>query len=90
MLKNLLYLIIFIIVLVAVAFAFSLFFQPEETLRYDQCVLLQNPETQEVDCFGCVNDKCKDASRSWILYEKPEIGIPYACFESEQGCGLAQ
>lgn len=89
--KTLFIVLIFIIFAIFISIAFSLFFTPkEEKLRYEECVLLQNPKTGEVDCFGCANEICKDAPIDWILYEKPEIGIPYACFETEQGCRLAQ
>ncbi len=88
--KTLLIIVLFIIALVVIAFSFSLFFQPEDKLRYNECILLQNPETKEVDCFGCVGDNCKDAPLRWILYKKPAVGIPYACFETKNGCALAQ
>ena len=90
MLRTITIILIFVIFAVFIAIAFSLFFTPEKKARYEQCVLLQDPQTLKVDCFGCVNNICKDAPTNWVLYEKPEVGIPYACFESEQGCSLAQ
>ena len=90
MLRTIIIIIAFLLFAVFIAITFSLFFTPEEKLRYEECVLLQNPKTLEVDCFGCVNYICKDAPADWILYEKPEIGIPYACYETKQGCQLAQ
>ena len=89
--RTILIILIFIIFIIFISIAFSLFFIPsEKKLRYQECVLLQDPKTGEVDCFGCHNNICKDAPADWILYEKPEIGIPYACFKNEQGCQLAQ
>jgi hypothetical protein len=89
--KTFIIILIFVIFVILISIAFSLFIIPrEEKLRYEECVLLQNPKTGEVDCFGCANGVCKDAPADWVLYEAPEIGIPYSCFASEQGCQLAQ
>ncbi|MBD3359440.1 MAG: hypothetical protein GF365_01895 [Candidatus Buchananbacteria bacterium] len=90
--KTFLIIVIFVIFVVFISIAFSLFISPGENdkISYEECVLLQNPETGEVDCFGCANGVCKDAPADWVLYEAPEIGIPYSCFASEQGCQLAQ
>jgi len=87
--------IIFIIILcllaaVGIALVFTSFFSPTQKIRYSDCILLQNPETSQVDCFGCVNDNCKDAPANWVKYQKPEIGIPYACTKTDSGCQLAQ
>lgn len=90
MLKTIVIILIFIAFVIFIAITFSLFFSPQELLRFEECVLLKNPKTNEVDCFGCINDLCKDAPADWVYYEKPTVGIPYACFESEQGCQLAQ
>jgi len=90
--RTLLLTIIFLIVIALTALVFAFFFPPEkiETQRFSQCVLLQNPASGQIDCFGCVKDICKDAPAGWVIYQKPEIGIPYACFASETGCQLAQ
>ncbi len=90
MLRTIITIIAFLFFAVFIAIIFTLFFTPKEKLRYEGCVLLQNPKTLEVDCFGCANGVCKDAPKDWVLYEKPEIGAPYACYETEQGCQLAQ
>ena len=88
--KTILAVIIFIISAGLVAYAFSTFFVPEKKLRYQDCVLLQNGKTGAVDCFGCFNNICKDATKDWTPYKAPAVGIPYACFKSNQGCQLAQ
>lgn len=88
--KTLLIIIIFILFAILTAFVFTIFFSPQEKLRYQECVLLQDPKTGQIDCFGCSNDICKDAPATWLPYQAREMGIPYACFESEQGCQLAQ
>lgn len=90
MLKTITTILIFVILAVFIALAVSFFFTPEKKARYEQCVLLQDPQTLKVDCFGCSQGKCKDAPTSWVLFDKPQTGIPYACFESEAGCQLAQ
>jgi hypothetical protein len=56
------------------------------------CRLLTDPGTGVVDCFGCAMGTCKTAPKGWEPYVRsPEMmGIPYACFESETGCALAQ
>ncbi|MCX6745095.1 MAG: hypothetical protein NTX82_06240 [Candidatus Parcubacteria bacterium] len=88
--KNILIIIIFVAVVVVVAILFTIFFVPTEKIRYSDCILLQNPATQQVDCFGCTNNICKDAPADWGKYLRPEVGIPYACFKNENGCQLAQ
>jgi hypothetical protein len=90
--KTLLVIIIFLAFAAVMALSFSLFFVPKKEikLRYNDCILLQNPQTMAVDCFGCANKICKDAPGDWIVYKKPDIGIPYACFKNAQGCQLAQ
>ncbi len=90
MLRTIIVLLLFIGVIIFIAIAFSLFFVPKEKLRYEQCVLLQNKKTGQVDCFGCANNICKDATIDWALYEKPEAGIPYNCVATDQGCELVQ
>ncbi len=92
-LKLIFTIIVFIVAIVAISFLFSAFFQPvgQEKLRYETCTLLQSPDGSQVDCFGCVNgENCKDAPIDWVLYEKPAVGIPYACYEEEEKCELAQ
>jgi hypothetical protein len=88
--KTLLILFIFIVVILVFAFFFSTLFVTEKKARYEDCILLQNSKTKEVDCFGCYNNICKDAPLEWGVYTQPQVGIPYACFKSEQGCQLAQ
>ena len=91
MLKTILIIAAFIVLAVAIAFAFTFFITPkEEVNRYNDCVLLKNSKTGGIDCFGCVNNICKDATKDWAIYQRPEMGIPYACFKSDQGCQLAQ
>mgnify|MGYP006300555451 CR=1 FL=1 len=91
-LKLVIIIIVFLIAIVAVSILFTSFFRQsgEKKLRYEECILLQNPQGTQVDCFGCANGHCKDAPIDWIPYQPPEIGIPYACYETEQGCQLAQ
>lgn len=51
-----------------------------------ECKLYINQPTNEVNCFI---ENLQPSS--WLPYQKPEIGIPYACFEGENGsCELAQ
>jgi len=88
--KTLLAIAIFLIFAALIAYTFSTFFLPEKKFRYQDCVLLQNSKTGAVDCFGCYNNICKDATKDWGPYQKPRVGIPYACFKSNQGCQLAQ
>jgi len=90
MLRTIAILLAFILILIFIAIAISLFFLPKEVIRYEECLLLQNKKTGEIGCFGCANNICKDATADWIFYDKPEIGIPYACIETENGCQLIQ
>jgi len=88
--KTLVAIVIFIILVIFIAVVFSLFLIPQQKLRYQDCVLLQNSKTGQIDCFGCVNNICKDATLEWSLYQAPQVGVPYACFKTERGCQLAQ
>jgi len=88
--KTIIILIIFIVFAGLIAFSLSTLFVPEKKARYQDCVLLQNSKTGAVDCFGCYNGICKDATKDWGLYKQPQVGIPYACFKNDQGCQLAQ
>jgi hypothetical protein len=58
------------------------------------CQLMSDPATGKVDCFGCSGANCKTAPAGWSYYSTPTapgtVGIPYACFASENGCQLAQ
>jgi len=91
MVKTILIILSFIVLIILIAFALSSFLAPKESLtRYNDCILLKNSKTGQVDCFGCANNICKDATKDWIIYQKPAVGIPYACFKSTQGCALAQ
>lgn len=89
--KKTIFIVFLLIVLVIfIAFAFSTIFFPEKKIRYDDCILLQNKKTQSVDCFGCANNVCKDASLDWIIYSAPESVIFYACEQTPEGCKLVQ
>jgi hypothetical protein len=88
--KTLLVIIIFVIFAILTAFAFTIFLTPQEVVRYQDCILLQNTKTKQVDCFGCANNICKDAQTDWLPYVAPEVGIPYSCFKTDKGCQLAQ
>jgi hypothetical protein len=60
-----------------------------------ECKLMQDEKTGQIDCFGCARGICNDPpSRGWQEYTAPKepgyMGIPYACFESDAGCALAQ
>jgi len=51
-----------------------------------ECELYINQETDEVNCF-----RENQQPSNWLSYQRPEIGIPYNCFEGEnQSCELAQ
>lgn len=55
------------------------------------CQLMVDPPTGKVDCFGCSGANCKTAPAGWVPFEPGgAVGIPYACFDSESGCQLAQ
>ncbi len=91
MAKTILIIVSFIALAIIIALAFTSFLAPREELqRYNNCILLQNSKTNKIDCFGCANGICKDATKDWQIYQKPEIGIPYACYKTENGCQLAQ
>jgi len=59
-----------------------------------KCRLLKNIKTGAVDCFGCAQGVCRQATSDWETFVAPQkpdyVGIPYACFEGPQGCELAQ
>jgi len=82
--------LLFIIAIIIIAIIFAVFLAPQETIRYGHCILLQNPDSGEVECFGCANGVCKDAPINWLLYQRPAVGIPYSCQETPQGCQLVQ
>jgi hypothetical protein len=90
MLRTIITIAICIILAIFIAAALSIFLIPQQKLRYQDCVLLQNSKTGQIDCFGCVNNICKDATLEWSLYQAPQVGVPYACFKTEKGCQLAQ
>lgn len=58
------------------------------------CRLMRDPKSGSVNCFGCARGLCSDPPAGWSEYRAPQeagqVGIPYACFESEKGCSLAQ
>jgi hypothetical protein len=86
--KTILIILASIAVIIFISVVLALFFTPK--IRYQGCILLQDPQTKAVDCFGCTNNKCKDAPASYQIYQPTQIGIPYACQKSDQGCQLAQ
>ena len=90
--KTLIIIVIFLIFAAGVALAFATFFNPKKvvTQRFNECVLMQDKINGMVGCFGCTNNICKDAPENWVLYKKPEIGIPYACTPTPNGCELVQ
>jgi len=65
---------------------------PKKPAGSSTCDLMENKKSGKVDCFGCANGICKNAPAGWMMFERdPDSpSIPYACFESEQGCQLAQ
>ncbi|MBI4135567.1 hypothetical protein HY477_02430 [Candidatus Uhrbacteria bacterium] len=58
------------------------------------CVLMKHATTGKVGCFGCARRVCIDPAPGYELYKAPfeenYIGIPYRCFETDEGCALAQ
>ncbi|MDD5340901.1 MAG: hypothetical protein PHC97_00515 [Patescibacteria group bacterium] len=90
--KTITIIIIFLIIAAGVALSFSYFFNPQKvvTQRFSECVLLQDTKNGTVGCFGCANEICKDAPEGWVLYKKPQVGIPYACNPTPDGCVLVQ
>ena len=56
-----------------------------QTIVRNKCKLYINQDNQ-VNCF-----RENQQPVGWQPYKKPEIGIPYACYEGENGsCELAQ
>lgn len=86
--------IIFFVSLLLLALIFALFLQPatvETTkIRYGQCVVMQNKTTGAIDCYGCVADKCKDATDDWVLYQQVSSATTYTCVEATDGCQLVK
>lgn len=86
--------IIFFVSLLVIALIFALFLQPatvETTkIRYGQCVVMQSKSTGTIDCYGCVGDKCKDATNDWVLYQQVTPEVTYACIETSNGCELVK
>lgn len=57
-----------------------------QTIPKSKCKLYINQQTNQVNCF-----RENQQPSNWLPYQKPEMGIPYACFEAEnQSCELAQ
>lgn len=56
------------------------------------CQLMKEKKTGRVDCFGCGTRVCKDPAPGWETYAPPKdsVGIPYACFDDNGSCALAQ
>jgi hypothetical protein len=90
--KTFVFLIIFVFFAAGIALSFSYFFNPKKaiTQRFKECVLMQDKKSGVIGCFGCANNICKDAPENWVLYKKPQIGIPYACTPTPSGCELVQ
>jgi len=65
---------------------------PKKPAGSSTCDLLQDPESGKVDCFGCAGGTCTSAPSGWVMYSQADgsMGIPYACYETESGCALAQ
>ncbi|KPJ86016.1 hypothetical protein AMJ57_00910 [Parcubacteria bacterium SG8_24] len=58
----------------------------------DSCHLRRHVRTGEIGCFGCSEGVCRRPDADWEVYELPEdnLGIPYACYPTPDGCALAQ
>lgn len=65
---------------------------PTKQASDNGCTLMRHRQTKQVACFGCSGTICKDPSSDYESYELPPgyIGIPYACYPTENGCELAQ
>lgn len=59
------------------------------------CTLRRDPSTPgAVDCFGCAGTVCTTPGPGWEPWDGPDedgyVGIPYSCYETPDGCALAQ
>ncbi len=58
------------------------------------CILMRAKDTGRVGCFGCARRVCIDPAPGYEIYKAPfeenYVGIPYRCFETDEGCALAQ
>lgn len=58
------------------------------------CVLMKHASTEKIGCFDCANRVCIDPPQNYEIYKTPfaedDIGVPYRCFETDQGCALAE
>ncbi|HTM67731.1 MAG TPA: hypothetical protein VL426_00375 [Candidatus Binatia bacterium] len=56
------------------------------------CTLMRDKASGKVDCFGCGTKVCKDPAPGWEPYNPPkdQPGIPYACYDDNGTCALAQ
>jgi hypothetical protein len=65
---------------------------PSPQPKKNGCILMKESSTGKVDCFGCGSRVCKDPAPGWQEYVLPSdyVGIPYACYDTPQGCALAQ
>lgn len=58
------------------------------------CALMRDKISGRAGCFGCANRVCLDPPQNYEIYktpfEKGYLGIPYRCFETQEGCALAQ
>lgn len=56
----------------------------------DSCRVYRNDHTRQVQCFGCAEGVCTTPEPGFEPYQPGEVGIPYACFPTPEGCALAQ
>ncbi len=58
----------------------------------NDCRLYENTKTGQVACFGCSGSICRDPGPDMQPYDRPsdQVGIPYACYPTENGCELVQ
>lgn len=58
------------------------------------CILMRDPSNGAIDCFGCAGTVCSTPGPGWEPWggptQKGYIGIPYSCYETPDGCALAQ
>lgn len=58
------------------------------------CALMRDTSNGAVDCFGCAGTVCSTLGPGWEPWDVPMedgyVGIPYSCYETPDGCALAQ
>ncbi len=74
-----------LVVLIITSIIFALVISSCQTKIENKCQLYRNELTNEVNCY-----RENQEPTNWSPYQKPEIGIPYACFEENGECELAQ